>query len=477
MTRTKAPTDRSIARKVLQTEAAAILALVDRLDENFDRAVRMLYECQGRVIVTGMGKSGIICRKIAATLASTGTSAFFLHPAEATHGDLGVIQPSDLLLAISHSGETQEVLRLLEAIRRIGAKIVAITGNPASTLAQAADVALDCQVSEEACPLNLVPTASTTAALAMGDALCMTLLVEKGFREEDFAKIHPGGKLGKKLMRVDQLMHSGADTPIVRTDTPMREVIYEISKKALGMTCVVNAKNELVGIITDGDLRRSLIDNARLVEMTAGDIMTRRPIVIDPSTLAAQALLIMEQRKITSLVVVRPRPERRGRSPPPQPLADRAVLSAYYPFLAALVALLIGLTVGKAWERYKLRAGRLIDRRRVPESLHYIVGLNFLVTNQIDLAIDELSKAAESLGDALEIHLLLGSLYREKGQVARAINIHQSLLQRPASHPSGAGAHPACASASTSSAAASSIAPSKRSTRSSGSIRTTSTRC
>jgi arabinose-5-phosphate isomerase len=306
MTRTKSPADRSLARRVLETEAAAILALVDRLDENFDRAVRLLYECRGRVIVTGMGKSGIICRKIAATLASTGTSAFFLHPAEATHGDLGVIQPSDLLLAISHSGETQEVLRLLEAIRRIGAKIVAITGNPASTLAQAADVALDCQVSEEACPLNLVPTASTTAALAMGDALCMTLLVEKGFREEDFAKIHPGGKLGKKLMRVDQLMHSGADTPVVGTDTPMREVIYEISKKALGMTCVVNAKNELVGIITDGDLRRSLVDNARLVEMTAGDIMTRRPIVIDPSTLAAQALLIMEQRKITSLVVCGP---------------------------------------------------------------------------------------------------------------------------------------------------------------------------
>jgi arabinose-5-phosphate isomerase len=303
MSQTKTPTDRSLARKVLQTEAAAIMALVDRLDESFDRAVRMVHECQGRVIVTGMGKSGIICRKIAATLASTGTSAFFLHPAEATHGDLGVIQPDDLLLAISHSGETQEVLRLLEAIRRIGAKIVAITGNPASTLAQSADVALDCQVSEEACPLNLVPTASTTAALAMGDALCMTLLVEKGFREEDFAKIHPGGKLGKKLMRVDQLMHGGADAPIVRIDIPMRDVIREISKKGLGMTCVVNAKDELVGIITDGDLRRSLVDNARLVEMRAGDVMTKRPIVIDPSTLAAQALLIMEQRKITSLVV------------------------------------------------------------------------------------------------------------------------------------------------------------------------------
>jgi len=303
MTRTKAPTDRSLARKVLQTEAAAILALVDRLDDSFDRAVRMLHECQGRVIVTGMGKSGIISRKIAATLASTGTSAFFLHPAEATHGDLGVIQPSDLLLPISHSGETQEVLRLLEAIRRIGPKIVAITGNPASTLALAADVALDCQVSEEACPLNLVPTASTTAALALGDALCMTLLVEKGFREEDFAMIHPGGKLGKKLMRVDQLMHGGAEAPVVKTDTPMRDVIYEMSSKGLGMTCVVNANLELVGIITDGDLRRSMVDNNRLLEMTARDVMTKRPIVIDPSTLAAQALLIMEQRKITSLVV------------------------------------------------------------------------------------------------------------------------------------------------------------------------------
>jgi arabinose-5-phosphate isomerase len=250
-----------------------------------------------------MGKSGIICRKIAATLASTGTSAFFLHPAEATHGDLGVIQPNDVLLAISHSGETQEVLRLLEAIRRIGARIIAITGNPGSTLAQAADVALDCQVSEEACPLNLVPTASTTAALAMGDALCMTLLVEKGFREEDFAKIHPGGKLGKKLMRVDQLMLAGGDAPVVRTDTPMRDVLFEISSKALGMTCVVNGKAQLVGIITDGDLRRYMLGNSRLLEMTAGDVMTRRPIVIDPSTLAAQALLIMEQRKITSLVV------------------------------------------------------------------------------------------------------------------------------------------------------------------------------
>jgi arabinose-5-phosphate isomerase len=303
MARTPTTTDRSLARKVLQTEAAAITALIDRLDENFDRAVRMLFDCQGRVIVTGMGKSGIICRKIAATLASTGTAAFFVHAAEATHGDLGVIRANDVLLAISYSGETQEVLRLLEAVRRIGARIIALTGNPASSLAQAADVALDCQVSEEACPLNLVPTASTTATLAMGDALCMTLLVERGFREEDFAKIHPGGKLGRKLMRVDQLMHAGADAPVVRTTTPMRDVIYEMSSKALGMTCVVDDGARLVGIITDGDLRRFMAANPRLLEMSAGDVMTRRPIVIDPSTLAAQALLIMEQRKITSLVV------------------------------------------------------------------------------------------------------------------------------------------------------------------------------
>jgi arabinose-5-phosphate isomerase len=296
-------TDRSLARKVLQTEAAAILALVDRLDERFDRAVRLLHECEGRVIVTGMGKSGIICRKIAATLASTGTPAFFLHPAEATHGDLGVIQHKDVLLAISNSGETQEVLRLLEAIKRIGVSIVAITGNPDSTLAQASDVALDCHVSEEACPLNLMPTASTTAALALGDALCMTLLVEKGFKQEDFAKIHPGGKLGKKLMRVDQLMTAGADAPQVRADTLMRDVIYEMSSKALGMTCVVDDHGCLLGIITDGDLRRQMIDKPNILELRAGELMTKRPIVIEPSTLAASALLMMEQRKITSLVV------------------------------------------------------------------------------------------------------------------------------------------------------------------------------
>src|SRR4051795_7981970 len=249
---------RALARKVLQTEAAAILALVDRLDERFDTAVALLRNCRGRVILTGMGKSGIICRKIAATLTSTGTAAVFLHPAEARHGDLGMIQNDDVVLALSYSGETDEVLLLLETIRRLGARLIAITGGSRSTLAQAADVVLDCSVVEEACPMNLVPTASTTAALAIGDALAMTLLVEKGFREEDFASLHPGGKLGKRLMRVEALMHAGRHCPVVRGDTPMRDVIYEMSSKGLGMTCVAGEDEELLGIITDGDLRRRM---------------------------------------------------------------------------------------------------------------------------------------------------------------------------------------------------------------------------
>jgi arabinose-5-phosphate isomerase len=296
--------DRTLARKVLETEAAAILALVDRLDGSFDAAVQLLRQCRGRVIVTGMGKSGIICRKIAATLASTGTPAFFLHPAEATHGDLGVIQSEDVVVALSYSGETDELLRLLETIRRLGAKLIAITGGPRSTLAQAADVALDCSVASEACPMNLVPTASTTAALAIGDAVAMTLLVEKGFRQEDFANLHPGGKLGKRLMRAEALMHSGDRCPTVHTSTAMRDVIYEMSRKGLGMTCVVESDGRLLGIITDGDLRRQMERGTEILTRTAGDIMTRNPIAISPSTLAAEALNIMEQRKITAVVVV-----------------------------------------------------------------------------------------------------------------------------------------------------------------------------
>jgi arabinose-5-phosphate isomerase len=291
-----------LARRVLRTEAAAILSLVDRLGEPFERAVGVLYACEGRVIVTGLGKSGIICRKIAATLASTGTSAFFLHPTEAIHGDLGVVRRDDVVLALSYSGETEEILRLIEAIRRIGAGLIAITGSPTSPLGQAADVTLDCGIRGEACPMNLVPTASTTAALALGDALAMTLLVRKGFSEEHFASLHPGGRLGRRLMRIEHVMHSGDEVPCVRTDTPMKDVVHEMSSKRLGMTCVADAGGRLVGIITDGDLRRHW--DAGLRDATAATVMTPRPVTIRKSVLAVEALRVMEDRKITSVVVV-----------------------------------------------------------------------------------------------------------------------------------------------------------------------------
>ncbi len=296
--------DLALARRVLETEAAAIRALVPRVDERFDRAVSLLKECRGHVVLTGMGKSGIICRKIAATLSSTGTAAIFLHPAEAIHGDLGVIRRHDTVMALSYSGETDEILRLLETIRRLGAALIVITGSPHSTLGKAADVTLDCSVAEEACPMNLVPTASTTAALAIGDALAMTLLVEKGFREEDFANLHPGGKLGKRLMRVESIMHAGKDCPSVAARASMRDVIYEMSSKGLGMTCVVDDTGALLGLITDGDLRRHMDRSANILELTALDVMTRQPVVVAPDALAAEALHIMEQRKITALVVV-----------------------------------------------------------------------------------------------------------------------------------------------------------------------------
>ena len=295
--------DLSLARKVLETEAAAVLALVDRLDERFAQAVVLVRDCKGRVIVTGMGKSGIICRKIAATLASTGTPAFFLHPAEAVHGDLGVIQPDDVVIAMSYSGETEELTRVLETLKRIGAPLIAITGDLKSTLAQAANVALDCRVSEEACPMNLVPTASTTAALAMGDALAMAVLVEKGFKPEDFANLHPGGKLGKKLMRVEHLMHAGDALPVVQLHTAMRDVIYEMNRKGLGMTAVVEKDGTLAGIITDGDLRRKM-SSANVMELTAREVMTLSPVTIPHDTFAVEALAVLETRKITSIVVV-----------------------------------------------------------------------------------------------------------------------------------------------------------------------------
>ena len=298
--------DLTLARKVLQTEAAAVLALVNRVDERFARAVSLILECKGRVIVTGMGKSGIVCRKIAATLASTGTPAFFLHPAEAVHGDLGVIQADDVVIAMSYSGETEELTQVLETLKRIGAPLVALTGDVKSTLAKCANVALDCSVSEEACPMNLVPTASTTAALAMGDALAMTVLVEKGFKPEDFANLHPGGRLGKKLRRVEQMMTSGDGLPVVQLHTAMRDVIYEMSRKKLGMTTVLEKDGRLAGIITDGDLRRKMASTPDILDLTARDVMTTNPVAIPHTTLAVEALALMEQRKITSIVVIDP---------------------------------------------------------------------------------------------------------------------------------------------------------------------------
>ena len=293
-----------LARTVLRTEASAILSLVDRLDDDFVRAVDTLCGCRGRVAVTGMGKSGIICRKIAATLSSTGTAAFFLHPAEAIHGDLGTLRDDDVVVTVSRSGETEEVIRLLESIRRRGAPLVAITGDPRSTLARAADVSLNCGIDGEACPLNLAPTASTTAALALGDALAMAVLVRKGFREEDFAALHPGGPLGRRLMRVEQAMHAGALAPIVSTSTRMPEVFHEMSSKRLGMTCVVGEDGKLAGVFTDGDLRRLMMRTADVLGLTAEAVMTRQPITIDRRLLAVEALKMMEARKITSVVVV-----------------------------------------------------------------------------------------------------------------------------------------------------------------------------
>jgi arabinose-5-phosphate isomerase len=292
------------ARRVLETEAAAILGLLPQLDARFEEAITLLQGCAGRVITTGMGKSGIIATKLSATLSSTGTAAAFLHPAEAIHGDLGMVQSGDVVIALSQSGETEELVRLLEAIRRIGARLISMTGHPQSTLGRAADVTLSCHVAEEACPMNLAPTASTTAALALGDALAMALSRRKGFREQHFADLHPGGGLGKKLMRVDSLMQSGDAIPRVRPDAKMPDVIHEISSKRLGMTCVVDDAGGLVGIITDGDLRRHMSAGTNLLDRRAQDIMTARPVTITGSNLAVEAVRIMEERKITSIVVV-----------------------------------------------------------------------------------------------------------------------------------------------------------------------------
>lgn len=291
------------ARRVLAVEAAAIASLADSLGESFIEAVELIHDCRGRVVTMGMGKSGIICRKISATLASTGTPSFFMHPAEAIHGDLGMVVAGDVVIALSNSGETEELLRLLESLKRLGAEVIAITGNPGSTLARNADLHVSAAISREACPLGLAPTASTTATLAMGDALAMALVVRKGFREEDFASLHPGGKLGKRFLKVRDLMHKGDQVPIVDLETPMKDVIYEMSRKGFGITAVTSSGATLEGVISDGDLRRLLQDDEQVVGRRARDCMKASPVTIEGGELASAALQMMEERKITSLFV------------------------------------------------------------------------------------------------------------------------------------------------------------------------------
>jgi arabinose-5-phosphate isomerase len=307
---------RRIGENVVRIEAEALKALADRLAgpmaKAFEQAVEMLFGCGGRVVVTGMGKSGLVARKIAATLSSTGTPALFLHPAEAVHGDLGMLVRGDVVLALSSSGETEEIVALLPTIKRLGLCLIAMTGDSTSgnlrvkrsTLGLAADVALDCSVAQEACSLGLAPTASTTTMLALGDALAMALAEKRGFKEEDFADLHPGGKLGKKLARVESLMHTGDAVPRVAPGTRMQDVIYEMSRKGLGVTTVVE-DDKLVGVISDGDLRRLLERRGKeILELSAGECMTRNPKTIHGDEFAVTALNTMEQKKITSLVVV-----------------------------------------------------------------------------------------------------------------------------------------------------------------------------
>lgn len=292
------------ARRVLRIEAEALGEIMRRLDESFERAVELLMACKGRVVVTGMGKSGLIGRKIAATFSSTGTPAVFLHPAEAVHGDLGMLMREDVALAVSYGGETEEIVALLETIKRLGLRMITLTGHPRSTLAAASDVVLNVSVKEEACSLNLAPTASTTAAMAMGDALAVSLLDRRGFSSGDFAALHPGGRLGKKLLRVENLMHSGEDMPCVAVTAKMPDVIYEMSKKGLGMTTVIDSMGRLAGILTDGDLRRLMQQRgAATIDSIAGDCMNLKPQTLPLGELAGSALRIMEERKITSLVV------------------------------------------------------------------------------------------------------------------------------------------------------------------------------
>jgi arabinose-5-phosphate isomerase len=293
------------ARRVLKIEAQAIQDVLQRLDATFEKAVDLLFACKGRVVLTGMGKSGLVARKISATFSSTGTPSFFLHPGEALHGDLGMLARGDTLIAVSYGGETQEIIHLLEALKRLEIPLITLTGNLKSMLAESSDVALDVSVKEEACSLNLAPTASTTVAMAVGDALAVSLLERRDFRPDDFAALHPAGRLGKKLLRVEHLMHAADSLPRVSLETKMPDVFHEMSAKKLGMTTVLAPDGRLAGIITDGDLRRLMEkQGGATLAMTAGQAMTRTPQTIGPHVLASEALNAMEKKKITSIVVV-----------------------------------------------------------------------------------------------------------------------------------------------------------------------------
>lgn len=298
-----------IAKRVLKIEAHAVSSLAKRLDSNFSQAIVLILNTSGKVVITGMGKSGLICKKIAATFASTGTPAFFLHPAEGAHGDLGMLMKGDVVIAISNSGETEEIVKIIPLIKRMGAKLIAMTGDINSTLAKAGDVVLNIGVKKEACPLGLAPTASTTAALAMGDALAVALFETKGFNEKDFALLHPGGSLGRRLLRVEELMHTGNNIPMIRVGSLLKEAILEITAKRFGITGIIDKKDRLIGAITDGDLRRALEKEDNILHKKVENLMTKNPKRIEKSAFAESALKMMEDYSITALFVYKDKME------------------------------------------------------------------------------------------------------------------------------------------------------------------------
>ena len=292
------------AKRVLKVEADAVLSLMDGIGEDFEKAVEMISDCSGKVVIIGMGKSGLICQKIASTMASTGTPAFFLHPAEGVHGDLGMLAKGDVVIAVSNSGETEEIVRILPVIKRMGLNLVSISGNGSSTLAGAGDIYLHVAIKEEACPLGLAPTASTTAMLALGDALAVAMMYRRGFNEEDFDLFHPAGSLGRRLLiKVCDLMHTGDTVPIISEDSSVKEAILEMTSKGFGITAVVDENSRFTGVITDGDLRRALEREGDIINEMALNIMSREPKMISSDTMAAKAISLMEESKITSLFV------------------------------------------------------------------------------------------------------------------------------------------------------------------------------